>query len=80
MRILPSSFLFTIAIVFQEFIALRVNPSDHVDKISHKAWNAALDNDIIAKNDVLILRFSVKCLLDRWKKKKTNLLTTWTPK
>ena len=34
-------------------LSIAVNPCIHMDKVSDKAWNGALEENIVAKDDVL---------------------------
>ena len=34
-------------------LSIAVNPCIHMDKVSDKAWNGALEENVVAKDDVL---------------------------
>ena len=34
-------------------LSIAVNPCIHVDKVRDKAWNGALEENVVAKDDVL---------------------------
>ena len=44
-----------------------VKPRLHIDKISYKAWNGTLEEDIIAKQDVLTAYLGLIILANNWK-------------
>ena len=57
----------TIAISLIMLSSFTVKPGLDVNKISYKAWNGTLEEDIIAKQDVFAAYLGLIILANNWK-------------
>jgi hypothetical protein len=58
---------------------LAVNPSLYIDKVSDKAWDVTLEEDIISKQDVLAVDLTLVIVADNWKEYRGELLCLLSP-
>ena len=57
----------TIAFSLIMLSSFTVKPGLHINKISYKAWNGTLEEDIIAKQDMFAAYLGLIILANNWK-------------